>query len=140
MAYSKLEFNKSVTDASYADEDSLDLTMMSHGGKNMFSLRNLTVAGVACIPVLGLLFGAFIGIAWLRAFMTLGNWRAFPLALIVATIYFGLNVAVLAPVLGEFMAAKWALAFLFTVWGFSVVGQQIDQAQVAEIDDATEAR
>lgn len=54
MAYSKLEFNKSVTDASCADEDSLDLPMTSHGGKNMFSLRNLTVAGVACIPVLGL--------------------------------------------------------------------------------------
>lgn len=96
--------------------------------------------GVACIPVLGLLFAAFIGIAWLRAFLTMRNWRAFPLALTVAVIYFVLNVAVLAPVLGEFMAAKWALAFLFTAWGLSVVGQRIDQAQAAAIDDATEAR
>ncbi|MDP2440203.1 hypothetical protein [Rhodoferax sp.] len=140
MAYSKLEFNKSAAETSYADEGSLDQPMTSHGGKHMFSFRNLMVAGVACIPVIGLLFGALIGLGWLRAFMTLGNWRAFPLALFVATIYFVLNIVVFAPVLAEFMAAKLVLAFLFTAWGVSVVGQQIDQAQAEEIDGATEAR
>lgn len=90
-----------------------------------------------CKVVLGLLIGAFIGIAWLCAFMILGNWRTFPLALIVAVVYFVLNVAVLAPVFGDFIAARWVLAFVFTTWGFAVVNQQIDQVQEAGMGDST---
>lgn len=94
----------------------------------MFSFRNLAVAGSASIPILGLLFGIIIGLLWLRAIVSYGLWRVLPVASVVAFVYFALNVAVLAPFLGEFMAAKWAVAFLFTAWGLAYVGEQFDRA------------
>lgn len=102
----------------------------------MFSFRNLVVAGSASIPILGLLFGVFIGLHWLRAIMSYGVWRMLPVALVVAFIYFVLNIIILAPFLGEFMAAKWAFAFLFTAWGVSYVGQQLDQAMAQPEESA----
>ena len=106
----------------------------------MFSLRNLAMAGVASIPILGLVFGCFIALSWLRAFMRLGNWRTLPLALLVALLYFVLQILVFAPVMAEFMAGKWLVAFLFTAWGLAQVNCRIDQAEGALAESAGQAR
>ncbi|MBQ0917032.1 hypothetical protein KBW71_01125 [Hydrogenophaga aromaticivorans] len=102
----------------------------------MFSVRNLALAGTACIPVLGLLFGVFIGLAWLRTMMAIGYWRVLPMALFVAAVYLVLNILVFAPVMADSMAIKWVLAFLFTAWGVSYVGGQLDQAQSQAVDSS----